>query len=86
MLNNKLFEELGNKVSETLSNSPVKDLEKNAKAALSSVLGKMDMVSREELLIQEQILLKTREQLTLLEERVAQLEAALQTAKHTQPE
>lgn len=86
MLNNKLFEELGNKVSETLSNSPVKDLEKNAKAALSSVLGKMDMVSREELLIQEQILLKTREQLALLEERVAQLEAALQTAKHTQPE
>lgn len=75
MLNKGLFEEFGAKVSETLANSPARDLEKNAKAALGGVLAKMDLVTREEFDIQEEMLIRTREKLAELEARLAALES-----------
>ncbi len=75
MIGQKLFEEVTAKISDTLSNSPAKDVEKNVKSLLGSAFNRMDLVTREEFDIQQQILLKTREQLALLEVRVAQLEA-----------
>lgn len=74
MLNKGLFEEFGAKISETLANSPAKDLEKNAKAALGGVLSKMDLVTREEFDIQQEMLIRTREKLAALEARLAALE------------
>lgn len=75
MLNKGLFEEFGAKVSETLANSPARDLEKNAKAALGGVLAKMDLVTREEFDIQQEMLIRTREKLAELEARLAALES-----------
>lgn len=74
MIAKQLFEDLSTKLSETIANSPAKDVEKNIKAMLSGALNKMDLVTREEFDVQQQILVKTRLKLNELEMRLAQLE------------
>jgi len=59
---------------EVLKQSPAKDIEKNLKAGLTSMLGKLDMVSREEFDVQTEVLARTREMLAQLEARLAELE------------
>ncbi len=76
MLDPKTLEEIGNKVSALLANSPAKDIEKNAKAVVSGLLAKLDLVTREEFDIQSQVLARTREKLKDLEARVEVLEKA----------
>lgn len=76
MLDPKILEDLGNKISALLANSPAKDIEKNAKAVVSGVLGKLDLITREEFDIQAQLLARTRERLQALEARVEALEQA----------
>lgn len=80
MIAKQLFEELSEKISTTIANSPAKDVEKNAKAMLSSAFAKMDLVTREEFDIQQQILIKTRTKLSELEARLATLEANISPA------
>ncbi|OUR71591.1 hypothetical protein A9Q78_09335 [Methylophaga sp. 41_12_T18] len=50
------------------------DIEKNVRAALSATFAKLDLVTREEFDVQTQVLLRTREKLEALEQRVAELE------------
>ena len=76
MLDPKLLEDFSAKMSALLANSPVKDIEKNAKAALGGVFAKLDLVTREEFDIQSQVLARTREKLKDLEARVEALEKA----------
>jgi BMFP domain-containing protein YqiC len=74
MLDPKTLEEFGAKMSALLANSPAKDIEKNAKAMLGGLFGKLDLVTREEFDIQAQLLARTRERLQALEARVEALE------------
>ncbi|OMG56196.1 phosphoheptose isomerase [Azonexus hydrophilus] len=74
MLDPKTLEEFGAKMSALLANSPTKDIEKNAKAMLGGLFGKLDLVTREEFDIQAQLLARTRERLQALEARVEALE------------
>lgn len=53
------------------------DFERNAKSAVQSALGNLDLVSREEFDVQAEVLKNTRQQLKLLEERVSALEPEL---------
>lgn len=76
MLDPKILEDFGNKMSALLANSPAKDIEKNAKALLGGLFGKLDLVTREEFDIQAQLLARTRERLQALEARVEALEKA----------
>ena len=76
MLNAKVFEDLSAKISAAVDNSPAKDIEKNMRALLTQGFSKLDLVTREEFDIQAQVLSRAREQLTKLEARVAELEAA----------
>lgn len=76
MLSQKLFDEISNKISETIAASPAKDIEKNVKAMMAATFTKMDLVTREEFDVQQEVLARTREQLTLLEQRLQALEAA----------
>ena len=76
MFGKQLFEDVASKVSETIANSPAKDVEKNVKAMLGSAFNRMDLVTREEFDIQQQVLIKTRTKLLELEARLAKLEAA----------
>jgi len=52
-----------------------KEAELNLKAALHSVLSKMELVTREEFDIQRDVLARTRSKLELLEKQVAELES-----------
>ena len=74
MLNPKILEEIGARLSAVIAASPAADIEKNARALLSSVFAKLDLVSREEFDIQTQVLQRTREKLKALEARLDRLE------------
>jgi BMFP domain-containing protein YqiC len=74
MLDPKKFEEFSTRLSALIAASPAGDIEKNARALLSSFFAKLDLVSREEFDIQTQVLVRTREKLKALEERIARLE------------
>lgn len=75
MLNPKLLDEMSARVSALLAASPAGDVEKNLRALLASVFAKLDLVTREEFDVQREVLGRTREKLTALEARVAELEA-----------
>lgn len=74
MLDPKLFEEFSTRFSALIAASPAADIEKNARALLAGFFTKLDLVTREEFDIQAQVLLRTREKLHALEDRVARLE------------
>ncbi|OHC66369.1 MAG: phosphoheptose isomerase [Rhodocyclales bacterium GWA2_65_19] len=80
MLNPKLLDEMSARVSSLLAATPAGDIEKNMRAALSSMFAKLDLVTREEFDVQREVLLRAREKLTALETRVAELEARNQPA------
>ena len=76
MIAKKILEEISSKLGDTIAQSPAKDIEKNVKSLMGSAFNRMDLVTREEFDIQQQVLIKTRELLTQLEQRVAVLQAA----------
>lgn len=78
MFDPKTLEDLGNKMSALLANSPAKDIEKNAKAVMSGIFSKLDLVTREEFDIQAEVLARTREKLKALEAHIDALEKARQ--------
>ncbi|GBL44773.1 hypothetical protein SFMTTN_0574 [Sulfuriferula multivorans] len=82
--NQKLLDEIGGKISQAISNSPARDIEKNIRAMMQSALQKLDLVTREEFDVQQEVLLRTREKLTELETRLAQLEALAPAPDHPQ--
>lgn len=53
------------------------DLERNLRGALQATLDRLDLVTREELEVQEAVLARTRARLEEMERRVAELEARL---------
>ena len=75
MIDNKVFDELSSRLSALLAASPAADIEKNARALLAGFFAKLDLVTREEFDIQAQVLLRTREKLKALEDRVTALES-----------
>lgn len=75
MQQNRLFEELGAKISDLLAQSPAKDAEKNLRALLASFFSKLNLVTREEFDVQARLLARSRELIGALETRVAELEA-----------
>lgn len=77
MLNKNIIEEINSKVSEILQNSPAKDVERNVRAALSGVFSRLDLVTRDEFDVQQNVLQRTREKLTQLEAKVTELEQRL---------
>ena len=66
--------ELASKLGEVLKQSPAKDIEQNLRAGVTSMLGKLDMVSREEFDVQTEVLARTRAKLEQLEARLTDLE------------
>ncbi|SUI45206.1 Uncharacterized protein conserved in bacteria [Serratia marcescens] len=57
-----------------------KTLRKKIRQVLQSQLTRLDLVNREEFDVQTQVLLRTREKLALLEQRMAELESKLSAA------
>ena len=75
MLQNKWLDEIAGKISQLISESPAADIEKNLKPLLQSAFARLDLVTREEFDVQTQVLQRAREQLDLLEQRLAALES-----------
>ena len=73
-MNNRIIEEISSKISKLLANTPVADVEKNMRALLSSTFAKLDLVTREEFDVQREVLARSREKITQLETRLAELE------------
>jgi BMFP domain-containing protein YqiC len=71
----RILDDLSARISEFLAASPAKDVEKNLQAVLSAAFAKLDLATRAELEIQAKVLTRSREKLSQLEARVAELEA-----------
>lgn len=76
MIDPKVLEDFGAKMSALLANSPAKDIERNAKAMMGGFFAKLDLITREEFDVQAEVLARTREKLKALEARVEALEKA----------
>ena len=77
MSQTRILDDLSARIREFLASSPAKDVEKNLQALLSAAFARLDLATRAELEIQAKVLARTRERLTELEARVAELEARL---------
>jgi BMFP domain-containing protein YqiC len=73
----KILDNFAERLKELMATSPAKDIEKNARALLGSLFSRLELVTREEFDVQQQVLMRTREKVTQLEDRVATLEAAV---------
>lgn len=77
MLDPKKIEEIANKFSQSIppgAKAFQKDIEKNFKDVLQSIVSKMDLVTREEFDVQQKVLTRTREKIESLEKIVTELE------------
>ena len=68
------FNKIVSSIVDALPSDLPNDVRKNIHAAVQSVFEKMDLVTREELEVQEKVLLRTREKLEAVEVRIAELE------------
>ena len=66
-------------IVDVLPQNIAKDVRGNTRVVVQSALEKMDLVSREELDVQEKVLQRTREKLEALEARITELEQTLST-------
>ena len=74
MISAKIIDQVSAAVSNALPSQLSSDVKKNMRAALQSALERLDLVTREELEVQEAVLARTREKLQELEEKIAALE------------
>ena len=80
MFDPKKLEQVAKQIHESMP-QPVKDLgtdvEQKVRQLIQGQLNKLDVVSREEFDVQTQVLLRTREKLTLMEQKLSELEEKL---------
>lgn len=75
-MNQKLLDDLNEKLRSAFAQSPAADLERNLRALLGAWFTRLDLVSRDEYDVQREVLARTRDRLETLERQVAALEAA----------
>lgn len=77
MIDTKTIDQIVNTLRGVLPPNLTQDMEKNLRAALLSVFGRLDLVTREEFDVQTAVLARTRAKLEELEKQVAALENTL---------
>ncbi|MGR7356321.1 ubiquinone biosynthesis accessory factor UbiK [Klebsiella aerogenes] len=89
MIDPKKIEQIARQVHESMPKG-LRDLgddvEKKIRQVLQSQLTRLDLVSREEFDVQTQVLLRTREKLALLEQRISDLESRSAAPKSEESE
>lgn len=73
-MDQRLLDEMNDRIKAVLAQSPAADLEKNLKALLAGVFSRLDLVAREEFDVQREVLARARAKLQELEAKLAQLE------------
>ena len=81
--NTQLFEQLSQTINRLLPREMTDEVRDNVKGGISSVLNRFDLVTREELEVQEAVLRRTREKVEVLEAQVAELEQRLGKTSET---
>jgi BMFP domain-containing protein YqiC len=76
MIDSKTIDQFMSALARVLPKGP-QELEKNIRAALQGVFDRLNLVSREEIEVQEQVLARTRARLQELEKRLTELEEKL---------
>src|SRR4051812_2226923 len=66
-MNEKLVNDLSERLAAMAGAHPVQDFERNMRALLASTFARLDLVSREEYDVQSQVLARAREKLAALE-------------------
>ncbi len=77
MISVKIIDQVSAAVSNVLPSQLSSDVKKNMRAALQSTLERLDLVTREELEVQQAVLARTREKLQELEKKIVALEKQL---------
>ena len=77
IVENKTIDDISRRIDELIANTPVEDVQKNLRALLSAWFARLDLVTREEFDVQQAVLQRTREKLSQMEARVAELERSL---------
>ena len=78
MIDHKTIDDLTRRVTDALPDGVrnlQQDIEKNIRAVLTSTFSRLDLVTREELEVQQEVLARTRARLEALEQKLAELEA-----------
>lgn len=70
-----ILNDLQDRMSRLLAQTPLRDVEQNARALLQQGFARLDLATREQLDVQTELLARTRARLAELEARVAALEA-----------
>jgi len=73
-LDTKVIDEISRRVQELIANTPLEDVQKNVRALMPGWFARLDLVTREEFDAQQAVLQRTREKLSGMEGRVAELE------------
>lgn len=76
-MNPQLIEQILNAVRAAIPPDIGRDAERNLRATLEAMLGRLDVVTREEFDVQNAVLARTRSLLEKLEKQIAELEARL---------
>ncbi len=76
-LDSKTIDDISRRVDELIASTPIEDVQKNLRALLSAWFARIDLVTREEFDVQQAVLRRTREKLSQMEARVAELERML---------
>lgn len=76
MIDARRIDEFASRISASLAGTPAGDIERNLRALLTSMFGRLDLVTREEFDVQTEVLRRTRAKVAALEARVAALEGA----------
>ena len=73
MIAKEIFDDIAAKVSGVISDSPLKDVEKNAKTAVTAALSHLDLVTREEFDTQQQMIEHLLAEIANLREEIDRL-------------
>ena len=73
----EFLQDLQQKISDLMRQSPAAEIEKNLKALLNQGFARLELVTREEFDVQREVLARTRAKLTELEKRLNDLEQNL---------
>lgn len=77
MINPRALDQILEDLRQAVPGGFAEDVKKNLRAALGGALTRLDLVTREELDVQMQVLARTRERLEALEKQVTELERRL---------